>query len=70
MFGFTKDLKKYDLSSDELEKCEFAKFTLDNGTIKYVVWGNGTYKIPDGITTISKPKIIFFHPSHPLSLSY
>jgi len=29
------------------------KFTLDNGTIKYVVWGNGTYKIPDGITNMT-----------------
>ena len=33
MFGFTKDLKKYDYSQDELNKIKYAKFTSQNGVI-------------------------------------
>ncbi|MFA7084123.1 MAG: peptidylprolyl isomerase [Arcobacteraceae bacterium] len=33
MFGFEKDLKEYNLSSDELNKFQYAKITTENGTI-------------------------------------
>ncbi|MBT5982509.1 MAG: peptidylprolyl isomerase, partial [Campylobacteraceae bacterium] len=33
MFGFTKELKEYVFSSDELDQFNYAKFTLDNGVI-------------------------------------
>ncbi|MBT3882146.1 MAG: peptidylprolyl isomerase [Campylobacteraceae bacterium] len=33
MFGFTKELKEYLFSSDELDQFNYAKFTLDNGVI-------------------------------------
>ncbi|MEA3353960.1 MAG: peptidylprolyl isomerase [Campylobacterota bacterium] len=34
MFGFgKKDLKEYELTQDELAKCQYAKFTVTSGTI-------------------------------------
>ncbi len=33
MFGFNKELKEYDLSSEELDKFQYAKFTTSKGVI-------------------------------------
>ena len=33
MFGFSKELKKYDYSQEELNKFQYAKITAENGTI-------------------------------------
>lgn len=33
MFGFTKELKKYDYSAEEMAAFKYAKFTTENGTI-------------------------------------
>ena len=33
MFGFGKELKEYNLSQEELNKYQYAKFTTENGTI-------------------------------------
>jgi peptidyl-prolyl cis-trans isomerase B (cyclophilin B) len=33
MFGFSKELKKYDYSAEELEKFQYAKVTTQNGVI-------------------------------------
>ena len=40
MFGFTKDLKKYDYSQEELANFKYAKITTENG----VMWINLFYK--------------------------
>ena len=33
MFGFKKELKKYNLSKEELSKFQYAKITTENGII-------------------------------------
>ena len=33
MFGFSKELKEYDLSQEELDKLQYAKFTTSKGII-------------------------------------
>ena len=40
MFGFTRDLKKYDYSQEELTNFKYAKITTENG----VMWINLFYK--------------------------
>lgn len=40
MFGFKRDLKKYEYTKEELEKFKYAKITTENG----VIWINLFYK--------------------------
>ncbi|MDC7244056.1 MAG: peptidylprolyl isomerase [Sphaerochaetaceae bacterium] len=42
MFGFGKDLKEYNLPKEELAKYQYAKFTVDSGTIMIKLYPEAT----------------------------